>query len=287
MPAGSARRQLDALQLTIVRSLAIVLTDVIQTVRNGFGVRPRGQLRAAAMAAQQPAPPPPMMQAQPPQYQSGPIEAGCSYNATQLPGQAGAIFQVMCPPGCQNTGSTWGTDVYTADSAICRTGIHAGALSPNGGVVTVRLDVGRPAYRGSMRNGISSSDYGQYGTSYEVLLPPGQAQAGPPPAAMPPQAIEAGCSFNSTQIHDGIGTAHLVSCPVNCAGQGGLWGTDVYTGDTAICRAAIHAGLLSNGGGMVVVVLDPGRPAYRGTVRNNERSSDYGSYGSSFHLQRP
>jgi len=80
---------------------------------------------------------------------------------------------------------------------------------------------------------------------------------------------------------------HLVSCPANCAAAGGLWGTDVYTGDSGICRAAIHAGLLSNAGGFVVVGLEPGRPAYRGSVRNQITSSDYGNYGSSFHLQRP
>jgi LCCL domain len=215
----------------------------------------------------------------------GPIEAGCSYNATQLPPSAdGAVFQVACPPGCESTGGLWGTDVYTADSAICKAGIHAGAISPGGGVVSVQLQPGRPAYRGSPRYGIASNDYGAYNRSYAVMT-----NAAPPAAAAPaaPQTIEAGCSFNSTQIVGAPGTYAVVSCPAGCAQTGGLWGTDIYTGDSAICKAAVHAGIISDAGGPVGVLLDAGQPAYRGTARNGVRSNDYGAYHSSFRLQRP
>ena len=44
--------------------------------------------------------------------------------------------------------------------------IHAGAASPSGGVVTVRLEPGRPAYRGSTRNGVVSGDFGSYPASF-------------------------------------------------------------------------------------------------------------------------
>jgi hypothetical protein len=232
----------------------------------------------------------------PPAASGGPIEAGCSFNAGQVQGDPGAVFQIACPPGCESTGGLWGTDVYTADSAICRAGIHAGAITPAGGVVTIQIQPGRPAYRGAARNGITSSDYGSYARSYVVMASAGTvtgtvtgAPPGPPPGAVPgqQQAIEAGCSFNATQIQDGPGAARLIACPPGCAQQSGLWGTDVYTADSGICRAAIHAGMITDGGGMVVVVLDAGRPAYRGSVRYGITSSDYGSYEKSFHLQRP
>jgi hypothetical protein len=262
----------------------------------------------------------------------GPIEAGCSYNGTQLPGDVGASFQIACPPGCEATGGLWGTDVYTADSAICRAGIHAGVISPGGGVMSVQLEPGRPAYRGSMRNGIASNDYGSYGKSYVVVAggapapgpqgPPGYAPYQPPqasaagyppgyppappqgppgngqPQGYPPpppgygpqsggQVIEAGCSYNATQIEDQLGTRHVVACPPGCANTGGLWGTDVYTADSGICRAASHAGFIGPQGGVVAVILEPGRPAYRGMVRNGIQSNDYGAYGKSFRLERP
>jgi hypothetical protein len=234
----------------------------------------------------------------------GVIEVGCSYNGTQLPGDVGGVFQISCPANCDQTGGLWGTDIYTADSGVCRAAIHAGLISPGGGVVAVRLDPGRLAYRGSTRNGIQSNDYGQYPKSYVLMpagaqapqpLPPAQvasppAYGQPAPAAYAPppiQAIEAGCSFNAGQLRGEVGSSHLVNCPPGCANGGGLWGTDAYTADSGICRAAIHAGLLNDAGGNVVVTLDPGRPAYRGSVRNGQRSNDYGSYPKSFHLQRP
>jgi hypothetical protein len=231
---------------------------------------------------------PPQSMAGTPGATGGPIEAGCSFNAGNLTGDPGAVFQVSCPPGCQAGGGLWGTDVYTADSGICHAGIHAGAIPASGGVVTVRIEPGRPAYRGSARNGVQSWDYASYGRSFSVVLPTGQmAAAAPPPAAAAPQAIEAGCSFNSTQIVGAVGTYSVISCPPGCAATGGLWGTDVYTGDSAICKAAVHAGIITDGGGYVGVLLDVGQPAYRGSERNGVRSGDYASYRSSFRLQRP
>jgi hypothetical protein len=252
----------------------------------------------------------------------GPIEAGCSYSGNQLPGDIGGVFQVSCPAGCEMQGGLWGSDVYTADSGICRAGIHAGLITPAGGVVSVRLEPGRPAYRGSVRYGVQSSDYGQYPKSYTLFPAAGGQAAGPtpqpgpyaqpapaaypaapppppPPASYPPPqpagyapppagpAIEAGCSYSANQIRGEIGTTVMVNCPPGCSNSGGLWGTDAYTADSGICRAAIHAGIISDRGGNVFVTLDPGRPAYRGSFRNGVRSSDYGNYPKSYHLSRP
>jgi len=214
----------------------------------------------------------------------GPIEAGCSFNATQIKREMGEAVQVVCPANCDGSGATWGTDVYTADSAICRAAIHAGAAPVTGGLVTVRLEPGRPAYRGSSRHGVASSDYGSYGSSYRfegVIAQPA------PVAAEVPRIIEAGCSFNATQIKGEVGSAHRIACPAGCGQSGATWGTDSYTGDSAICRAAIHAGLVSDqAGGEVTVILETGRPAYRGSSRHGISSSDYGAYGSSYRLQR-
>jgi len=248
------------------------------------GCEVRGELGPPAAAP----PPPPYVQGQAPA--SATIEAGCSFNATQLPpGAVGTVYQVSCPAGCEGAGGLWGTDVYTGDSSICRAGIHAGAITPAGGVVTVRTQAGQPAYRGSARNGTTSGDYGAWGASYSVLTTGAPAAPAPPAsgARASGPTIEAGCSYNAGQIQDAIGSTHLVSCPPGCGGNGGLWGTDEYTSDSTICKAAIHAGLLTNDGGVVAVTLDPGRPAYRGSVRNGIQSWDYGAYGKGYHLQRP
>lgn len=231
--------------------------------------------------------------------QSGPFEVGCSYSGNQLPGGPGAVFQVACPGGCDQSGGLWGTETYTGDSAICRAGIHMGVISPAGGVVTVRLEPGRPAYRGSWgSNNVQSSDYGTYSKSYVVLgapaappaasAPPPPPMAGrPPPPAASGAVIEPGCSFGANAIKAPAGTSHMISCPPGCAGQGPLWGTDVYTGDSSVCRAAIHAGVIAPNGGMALVTLEGARPAFRGSHRNGVESHDYGSYPSSFRVTRP
>lgn len=66
-------------------------------------------------------------------------------------------------------GSLWGTDVYTGDSALAAAAVHAGAVKP-GETAVVRVTVMRPLnhYQGSVRNGVTSHDYGRYGTAYRV-----------------------------------------------------------------------------------------------------------------------
>jgi LCCL domain len=66
-------------------------------------------------------------------------------------------------------GSVWGTDVYTGDSILASAAVHAGAVKA-GETAVVRVTVMRPVsqYHGSVRNGVSSFDYGSYGTAYRV-----------------------------------------------------------------------------------------------------------------------
>ena len=66
-------------------------------------------------------------------------------------------------------GSLWGTDVYTGDSSLPVAAVHAGAVKP-GETAVVRVTVMRPLnhYQASVRNGVTSNDYGRYGTAYRV-----------------------------------------------------------------------------------------------------------------------
>ncbi|KAG8555482.1 hypothetical protein GDO81_017719 [Engystomops pustulosus] len=57
-----------------------------------------------------------------------------------------------------------------------------------------------------------------------------------------------------------------------------VWGTDVYTDDSSICRAAIHAGLIPNEGGEVTVWKTPGHVSYSGSTRNGITTKHYGTW---------
>ena len=56
-----------------------------------------------------------------------------------------------------------------------------------------------------------------------------------------------------------------VACPSGClASSGSVWGTGVYTSGSGICRAAIHAGAITDAGGSFLLTYLPGKPAYTG-----------------------
>jgi hypothetical protein len=64
---------------------------------------------------------------------------------------------------------------------------------------------------------------------------------------------------------------------------GRVWGMDVYTDDSSVCTAAVHAGLIvRNTGGSVVIEIRPGRESYTGYVRNGVRSEPFGEFDGSF-----
>ncbi|MGH6770430.1 MAG: LCCL domain-containing protein [Xanthobacteraceae bacterium] len=67
--------------------------------------------------------------------------------------------------------------------------------------------------------------------------------------------------------------------------EGSLWGTDVYTGDSALSVAAVHAGLVKPGVSAVVKVkVVPPPTRYQGCVRNGVASHDFGRFGSAYRL---
>jgi hypothetical protein len=63
----------------------------------------------------------------------------------------------------------WGTDIYTADSWLASAAVHAGVLKlGQTGVVKVTILPGRNSYQGSTRNGIASSSWQNFPTSFKV-----------------------------------------------------------------------------------------------------------------------
>lgn len=88
-------------------------------------------------------------------------------NMVNLCDQIGATYYFRVTG--DTSGSLWGTDVYTGDSALAAAAVHAGILQP-GETVVVKVTVERPLarYDGSVRNGVTSHDFGHYGTAYRL-----------------------------------------------------------------------------------------------------------------------
>ncbi|HKY61359.1 MAG TPA: LCCL domain-containing protein, partial [Gemmatimonadota bacterium] len=94
----------------------------------------------------------------------------------RYPAQSGVIYRFVCPAANQ-TGNVWGTDVYTDDSSICEAAVHAGVIGREGGTVHYERLGGQQSFRGSIRNGVQSSDYGAWPGSFRFVEPEEQDDA--------------------------------------------------------------------------------------------------------------
>jgi hypothetical protein len=106
-----------------------------------------------------------------PEVARGPvlIEAGCTFDANEIRGEPGSVYRVSCPAGCStNPSPVWGSNPFRADSPICVASIHAGLTTDSGGEFTLIFQDGRPAYRGSKRNGVEARDSGPYRASFQL-----------------------------------------------------------------------------------------------------------------------
>lgn len=180
---------------------------------------------------------------------------------------AGETLTCTCSPEATQAGSVWGTDSYTADSSVCRAALHAGVVTRRGGEVTVAASPGQPRYFGVTRNGIASSNFGAYERSFTF---PAAVRAATPP-----------CPDNFAAFAEDD-APHSCTCEAMAATRGSIWGTDVYTADSSVCRAALHAGAIRRDGGAVVVAPRPGRQVYPGTTRNGIVSNNHPAYTLSF-----
>jgi len=79
------------------------------------------------------------------------------------------------------------------------------------------------------------------------------------------------------------GSVLFLSIKGDVSGASSLCGTDIYTLDSNVAAAAVHAGVLANGQtGIVAVVICDGLSSYSGSFRNGVQSNSWGSYGLSF-----
>jgi hypothetical protein len=75
----------------------------------------------------------------------------------------------------ENSGTVWGTDTYTGDSALAAAAVHAGVVAV-GETSVIQVTVVEPLrqYQGSTRNGITSHGFGPYATAYRVAALAGE-----------------------------------------------------------------------------------------------------------------
>jgi hypothetical protein len=201
-------------------------------------------------------------------------------SASEHRGRLEQDFTYNCPSGGR-VGTVWGTDIYTDDSSVCSAAVHAGLITAKqGGVITIRIKPGESSYVGTKRNGVSSNDYGGFGGSFIFLNRKSRSVSEPVSTndIIPP--LKWGNS--ATSLRGRLEQDFTYNCPAG-GRVGTVWGTRIYTDDSSVCSAAVHAGLITaKQGGVITIRIKPGESSYVGTKRNGVNSSDYGSFSGSY-----
>lgn len=170
---------------------------------------------------------------------------------------------VECACNGNETGSVWGSGPYTSDSDLCVAARHAGVIGAQGGPVAAFGVGGQDAYPGSTQNGVTTSTWGSFGSSFDFV----RTQAGQACGAFPGGDAPYSCECTGTE-------------------GGTVWGSGPYTADSDLCAAARHAGVIGSRGGMITVLGIGGLDNYTASTMNNVTTHDWGRYEASVVFNR-
>jgi len=102
----------------------------------------------------------------------------------------------------------------------------------------------------------------------------------------PANALEVACRQKARDVEGEQDSSRLVRCPPGCRDMAGsVWGTNIYTDDSVVCGALVHAGALPESGGVARITFVRGLQAYVGSERNGIKSLSYGKWRRSFYAQ--
>jgi len=218
---------------------------------------------------------------------------------------------VSCMKTTMALAPVWGSDVYTADSSICTAALHAGKITPAGGDVVYEIRPGLSSYDHSSRNGVTTNFWAVYECSFVFTskgCAAGSSSCGGACANLQSDAANCGacgvvcavgescrkgiCSpgldadYTSAPGGPCTGMRTYLCPPLGAAAVGTVWGTSVYTNDSSVCGAALHAGAIgAASGGSVTIEMLPGMPAYTGSGRHGIVSRSWASWSCSFRFK--
>jgi len=203
------------------------------------------------------------------------LSVDCQTNLSdrRFQGSTGKIFRIHCKNCITEKAVVFGTSIYHPLSSICKAASHSGATDKKGGDVIVEILPGAKAYNGSPGwDKSTSATFGAADRSFRV--------------SKAPQLTGFNCQTTASEgdiSKAPVGKKFVVLCPAKCSNQkGNIWGTDVYTDNSSICRAAIHYGILSDKGGEVSFLIDGAMSSYKKTKKFGIESLSNGSHVRSF-----
>jgi serine/threonine protein kinase len=176
-------------------------------------------------------------------------------------------------------GTLYGSDIYSDDSSLATAAVHAGILKDGQkGAVKVTILEGKNSYQESTRNGVTSSSWGAWDGSFRVEAVDGLGAIRVKRNDVKPDP------GNLREFRGEIGKSFYFEVTGTTAGS--VWGTDIYTDDSRLAVAAVHAGVLKDGQtGVVKVTILEGKDSYQESTRNGVSTSAYDSWLGSYRVE--
>jgi hypothetical protein len=101
-------------------------------------------------------------------------------------------------------------------------------------------------------------------------------------AAGPGGIVTANWTDDASEYRGRNGSQFQYRCPAGGTASA-VWGTDVYTDDSSVCTAAVHAGRITFAqGGVVTFEIRPGQSSYAASTRNGVASGPWDQWVGSF-----
>ena len=187
---------------------------------------------------------------------------------------------VTIPLVGSKAGEVSGDGVYCDDSPPEVAAVHAGILTDGEfGWIRISLLPGQTSYPGTSRNGVTGEAGGLCEGSFRI------ERAAAPYVVQLPLGEDASEIVDMTKLRGRPDASFVVQVAGAATGLW-LWGSDVYTDDSSIAAAAVHAGLLKDHEvGFVRVVPLPGRDSYLPSLSNGVQSEAFGLWAGSFRLE--
>jgi hypothetical protein len=209
----------------------------------------------------------------------------------------------------QSNGRIWGgsNNVYTDDSQIATAAVHAGLVGVGQtAVIKITIMPGQSSYPSIKRNGVTSIKYGSWSGSYKLS----KADSGNSNNSSNNNNSQTNNNNNNGQKtnnnNNTANNSNVQAAPgdmqkyrgqngktftfkVTGQSNGRIWGgsNNVYTDDSQIATAAVHAGLVGVGQTAVIkITIMPGQSSYPSIKRNGVTSIKYGSWSGSYKLSK-
>ena len=175
-------------------------------------------------------------------------------------------------------GRIWGgqNNIYTDDSNVATAAVHAGLVKVGETKrVTVKVLADQGSYPSITRCGITSTKYGAWHGAYKLI------------EASQPTTAQSSAPANMTGYRGKNGQTFTFN--VTGKKDGRIWGgqRNIYTDDSDLATAVVHAGIIKAGQtGEVRVTILADQGSYPSITRNGISSTSYGAWKGAYRIQR-